>query len=85
MKHDIILNMVKCGLCKQVLLSLHRHDFRQCSCGNTFVDGGRDYLRRGGKYIGDIQELSVVRLNNELRLVTDLDPEQTIGTDDDSE
>lgn len=32
--------------------SRYRHDFVSCACpGDTgiFVDGGKDYLRRGGK------------------------------------
>ena len=45
--NQIIVNAVKCLGCKRILVSTHRHDFRQCGCG-TFVDGGRDYLRRGG-------------------------------------
>lgn len=38
---------VQCLSCKDIIVSLHRHDFRVCSCGHTFVDGGSDYLRYG--------------------------------------
>lgn len=39
-----------CPKCKERLFSLHRHDFVMCGCSNgTFVDGGYDYLRYGGK------------------------------------
>jgi hypothetical protein len=39
---------VNAGICKKCgkfLVSLHRHDFDQCPCGQ-FVDGGFDYNRR---------------------------------------
>lgn len=43
-------NKVKCKKCGEILESKHRHDFRMCSCENqTFVDGGQDYRRAGGK------------------------------------
>ena len=37
----------KCPLCKDLIFSRARHDFRNCSCGAIFVDGGFDYLRMG--------------------------------------
>lgn len=44
------INGIKCPVCKTVLFSRARHDFRQCDCINeTFVDGGFDYLRYGYK------------------------------------
>ncbi len=39
----------RCRNCGVTRLSLNRHDFAQCKCGN-FVDGGFDYGRRGGKF-----------------------------------
>jgi len=45
----IFLNMGRCKSCHQVLVSLHVHDFRQCSCGASFVDGGFEYMRYGGE------------------------------------
>jgi len=39
---------VKCLECGDVLRSYHRHDFVNCRCGITFVDGGADYTRIGG-------------------------------------
>lgn len=38
---------IECPKCKDRIWSRHRHDFRKCKCGAVFVDGGRDYLRRG--------------------------------------
>lgn len=36
---------IHCKGCDEVIYSLHRHDFRECSCGESWVDGGREYLR----------------------------------------
>ncbi len=55
----IIHNKVKCVKCGDIIESYHRHDFVKCSCGAIFVDGGKDYLRRGGRP-EDIIELSEV-------------------------
>ena len=41
-------NQAKCRKCKDVIESKHRHDFVSCKCGSIFVDGGNDYIRRGG-------------------------------------
>lgn len=49
----IIQNAVICNKCDDFIFSAHRHDFRECKCGNIFVDGGQEYLRRGGKGISD--------------------------------
>ena len=45
----ILKNKAQCILCKDIIESIHRHDFIYCKCGAIFVDGGRDYLRRGGE------------------------------------
>lgn len=54
------MGKIRCTKCNTVLESKHRHDFVKCSCDNgTFVDGGNDYIRCGGKdlrYIEHIQE-----------------------------
>jgi hypothetical protein len=51
-------NAVYCKKCKQTIESKHRHDFVSCACGN-FVDGGLDYLRRGGN-LEDMVDISEV-------------------------
>jgi hypothetical protein len=43
--------------CKDVIESVHRHDFLSCSCGSISVDGGKEYLRRVGKF-NYLKELS---------------------------
>jgi hypothetical protein len=39
---------IKCNKCKSFIKSKHLHDFVVCKCGETFVDGGSNYLRAGG-------------------------------------
>lgn len=56
-KVKIIKNMAKCRLCGDTIESKFRHDFVRCKCGAIFVDGGKDYLRRGGE-INNIIEMS---------------------------
>jgi hypothetical protein len=53
----ILKNKAQCRKCKDIIESTYRHDFRFCSCGAIFVDGGKEYMRRGGK-IEDIIEIS---------------------------
>lgn len=55
----IIKNSAQCKLCGDILVSKSRHDFKECSCGEIFVDGGNAYLRRGFKSdVGNLIELS---------------------------
>jgi hypothetical protein len=49
----IVQNAVICNKCDDYIFSKHRHDFVQCKCGNIFVDGGQEYLRRGGHGLTD--------------------------------
>lgn len=54
----IIRNAARCKRCGDVIESKSRHDWKQCSCGAIFVDGGRDYLRHGG-HPRDFEDLSI--------------------------
>ena len=45
----ITRNALRCRHCGDVIESKSVHDFKQCSCGAIFVDGGCEYLRRGYK------------------------------------
>ena len=52
-------NAIRCIWCGDVIESEYRHDFRWCSCQSVFVDGGKDYLRRGFRdSTGDYEDLS---------------------------
>lgn len=42
----LTINRAQCGYCKQIIASVHRHDYTACKCGGLAVDGGRDYARR---------------------------------------
>lgn len=44
----MLRNIAKCKKCGDIIESKHRHDYVECSCGAIFVDGGHDYIRRGG-------------------------------------
>jgi ribosomal protein L37AE/L43A len=58
---------VICPNCKDKIYSRARHDFRSCTCGDTFVDGGFDYLRTGFKTVPPERiELEVGATKNEL-------------------
>jgi len=39
------INAAQCPYCKDVIFSRSRHDFHECSCKKTAIDGGKDYLR----------------------------------------
>lgn len=43
----LVRNSALCHACGDEIESKHRHDFVSCTCGNIFVDGGLDYIRRG--------------------------------------
>ena len=53
----IIRNAAKCLKCNDVVESKHVHDFRFCKCQSIFVDGGKDYIRRGGN-VSDMLDLT---------------------------
>ena len=53
----ILKNKAQCAKCDDIIESKHRHDFVRCKCGAIFVDGGKEYMRRGGEMY-DIIELS---------------------------
>jgi len=43
------VNAIQCPKCKDIIYSRARHDFRGCTCGEVYVDGGFDYMRVGFK------------------------------------
>jgi hypothetical protein len=63
-EQKILQNMARCGKCKEVIESKHRHDWVQCPCKATYVDGGLDYLRRGFIEEHGYEELSTYRPEN---------------------
>jgi hypothetical protein len=54
----ILVNAARCTRCGDRVESTHRHDFVTCGCGALSVDGGRAYIRRCYRDLGDVEELS---------------------------
>lgn len=54
----ITRNAAKCDTCHEEIESKTRWDFVSCKCGAIFVDGGKEYLRRGGSGFMAYEELS---------------------------
>jgi len=44
--NKILVNMIQCKRCGDMIRSEHRHDLKWCRCGNVAVDGGTEYLKR---------------------------------------
>ena len=63
----IKVNRIKCLKCGDIITSESVHDYKSCSCGSCFVDGGNDYLRRGGSKEYR-EELSIFEPNDEEEL-----------------
>lgn len=57
----VVRNRAQCLDCGMILESKHVHDWVHCRCekGGIFVDGGREYLRRGGD-LDKIREMAEV-------------------------
>lgn len=55
----IVRNSARCDSCGDEVESTDRHDFRYCGCGAIFVDGGRDYLRRGWRADASYTDTSI--------------------------
>ena len=49
----------KCGKCGDIIFSRARHDFRECSCGGIFIDGGFDYRRWGGELASLAEDIEI--------------------------
>ena len=59
--------MVRCPLCRRVMHSISRHDFQGCGCPeDTYVDGGEDYMRVGGKDLNGVVVVPHVHLAGNL-------------------
>jgi hypothetical protein len=52
----MIVKGVRCPTCKDAIWSRGEHDLRRCSCGGSFIDGGREYLRAGGLVAKDLKK-----------------------------
>ena len=69
MDRQIVYNSVTCLECNETIVSFHRHDFKNCNCGNAAcVDGGTAYLRYGAKDMSKIK-LFAVYVDDDYELV----------------
>jgi hypothetical protein len=59
----ILINRARCNYCGWVIESQHRYHLNFCDCGKTFVDGGQEYLRRGGDNWEDLSEFEIVEID----------------------
>lgn len=73
----ILSNQLRCHKCGDTPYSAHRHDFRYCKCGAVAVDGGMDYLGRGGGF-DDCTEMSITITDELYNSIADAitDPER---------
>ena len=55
----VIKNAGYCKVCDEEIESVSRHDFKSCTCGNIFVDGGHHYTRHGVEQAGQYENRSV--------------------------
>jgi hypothetical protein len=56
----ILRNAARCKVCGDTIESRARWDYRTCTCGAIFVDGGYDYLRYGCREDWQFESLSEV-------------------------
>lgn len=70
-RRPLLINAAKCANCGTVIMSLTRHDWQACKCfaneeGNKgiYVDGGQDYIRRGGVAFDPAFDEQVQQLND---------------------
>lgn len=55
---EIILNRIRCNICEDVITSHSIHDYKECLCGASIVDGGRAYLKRKGNSYTELSVMS---------------------------
>lgn len=67
----IASNQVKCGNCGDEIFSGYRHDYVTCSCGETSVDGGQDYMKRSTKKENGYLEKSIVIKRYQIKALCD--------------
>ena len=51
LRRQFYMSRAQCLDCEDILESKHRHHFVKCQCGNSFLDGGDDYVRGGGNLL----------------------------------
>ena len=70
MKKESKVQGIWCKDCDSVIYSVNRHHFHKCGCANeTFVDGGRDYTRYGGKSMTSIELVEINLLTDKIKKI----------------
>lgn len=57
------ITTIICPKCNEKIFSRTTHDFHECHCGNTAVDGGFEYLRISAKEDIDKVKTEIIDLN----------------------
>ena len=65
-KPFLTVQAVQCIRCGDVIFSRAQYDYHSCSCGETFIDGGRDYVRVGWKNLHPIGISLVLTQSNQV-------------------
>ena len=58
---------VYCKKCDDLIYSVMRHDFRECKCGDLFIDGGKEYTRFGYNNDSEYQFVKIDFLTGNLK------------------
>lgn len=70
-EEHVTVKGIACWGCDTAMYSLNRHHFHGCSCENeTFVDGGKDYLRAGAVDLGKTNTVTINLLTDEIHIDT---------------
>jgi tRNA(Ile2) C34 agmatinyltransferase TiaS len=56
----IVRNSARCRLCGDEVESKSINDWKECSCGEIFVSGGKEYFRRGARDPNNIEDTSLI-------------------------
>lgn len=71
------VNALKCLMCGDIIYSRARHDFRYCTCGNIYIDGGFDYCKIGFIYKDKHESKKInIDINNKGELFNDWNKHQ---------
>lgn len=55
----ILRNSAKCHSCGGEIVSVYRHDYQSCPCGNVSVDGGGSYIKRSVRDPSNYEDTSI--------------------------
>jgi hypothetical protein len=92
------MSKAQCLDCQDIIESKHKNDFVRCKCGNSFIDGGDEYLITSGRlvildgeqrlspmelFMNDSEPISIRQRDEAMaRLIEDIETEEYF--DDDS-